>query len=263
MSGSATPTAIDEHMRACFSPRLLDRIGDELARPDGAADLGQVPDRVLMILFASRAGSTYAGELLANTPYFTSVSESFNPKQLYQVRTRRALSDDNDALRWMIANRGTPQAFAAKCGEPGLVSAWHLGFLDAVLDRASFILLKRRDSAAQAVSLFRAELSGRFHSSQQARHIIHVDQYDRERITVHHRVIERVYGSLGSFMERAGKRYRTIYYEDICADPAAFVRTTCMDLDLAPPDEFDGAVRLEILRDAISEEWIERYKRGE
>lgn len=262
MSDDEPGTALDDHMRASFSPSLLDRIGDQLTLPESRPDYREVPDRVLMILFASRAGSTYAGHLLANTPHFQRVAESFNPAQLSKIRADEGLADDGEALRWMIANRGTPRAFAGKCGEPGLASAWHLGFLDAVIDRVTFVLLKRRDSLAQAVSLFRAELSGRFHSPQKAQQQVRVDQYDREKIAVHHLIIEQVYASLTRFLERTGKAYRTLYYEDICADPEAFVRTTCLDLDLEPPEEFDGKVRLEILRDEINEEWVDRYCSG-
>lgn len=249
-------------MRACFNPLLLDRIGSELTLSGGRTDFREVPDRVLMILFASRAGSTYAGHLLANTPHFQRVAESFNPPQLHKIRVDQELADDGEALRWMIANRGTAQAFAAKCGEPGLASAWHLGFLNAVIDRVTFVLLKRRDVVAQAVSLFRAELSGRFHSPQKASQHVRADQYDREKIAIRLLIIEQVYESLVRFLTLTGRAYRTVYYEDICTDPAAFVRMTCVDLDLTPPDEFDGTVRLEILRDEINEEWIDRFRGG-
>jgi hypothetical protein len=71
-------TGVGPHMRACFNPLLLDRVGKELLLPDTRMDFRETPDRLLMILFASRAGSTYAGQLLANTPYFHRVAETFN-----------------------------------------------------------------------------------------------------------------------------------------------------------------------------------------
>jgi LPS sulfotransferase NodH len=75
-------------------------------------------------------------------------------------------------------------------------------------------------------------------------------------------IIEQVYQSLSNFLEQSGKAYRTLYYEDICADPAAFVHSTCEDLGLSPPTQFDGAARLKILRDELNEEWIERFHTG-
>lgn len=263
MSEQSRESDLDAVMQACFHPTMRDRIGGRLALPQERANYPEVPDKVLMILFASRAGSTYAGHLLANTPYFQRVAESFNSVQLGKIRQEHCLSDDAQALRRMIADRGTPQAFAAKCGEPGLISAWKLGFLDAVIDRANFIMLKRRDILAQAVSLFRAELTGRFHSPQKATREVRVEDYDREKIATHLMIIEQVYGSLTAFLEQSGTAYRTVYYEDICADPADFVTETCADLGLAPPSEIDCQVRLKVLRDAVNEEWMNRFSNGD
>ena len=249
-------------MEACFNSRMSIQVKNELVLPDRPTDFSDAPDHLLLILFASRCGSSYAGQLLANTPHFRQVREAFNVEQLAQIRSTHSLADDGEAARWMIANHGTHQAFAAKCGQPGLISAWHLGYLEAVFDRSKCLVLERHDRVAQAISLFRAELSGRFHSPQTAAREVQRDDYDREKIAIFHTVIDRAYEAIHRFLALTGKSYRTVYYEDICADPEAFVRDTCADMDLPMPATFDAEVRLEVLRDELSAEWIERFKRG-
>ncbi|QLC23144.1 hypothetical protein HFP51_13690 [Parasphingopyxis sp. CP4] len=249
-------------MEACFNSRMSAAVKNELVLPSDPTDFGDAPDHLLLILFASRCGSSYAGHLLANTPHFDQVREAFNVGHLAQVREKHNLADDGEAARWMITRHGTSKAFAAKCGQPGLIGAWHLGYLEAKFDRMNCLVLERRDRVAQAVSLFRAELSGRFHSPQKAAREVQLDDYDREKISVFHAVIDQVYDSLHRFLALTGKSYRTVYYEDICADPEAFVRDTCADMDLPMPATFDAEVRLEVLRDELSVEWIDRFKHG-
>ncbi len=250
------------HLYNCFHKGSIDGVREKLVLPDAPVDYGDLPDHLFMILFASRVGSTYAGQLLANTPYFDQVSESFNPPALLGARTDQGLADDGEALQWMIRNRGTARAFGVKCGEAGLFSAWHLGFLDAAFDRTKILLLERRDIVAQAVSIFRARLSGRFHSPQAIRQEVRAEQYDRDAISSHIAVIERIYDALRTFLAETGKEYRHIYYEDMCADPAGFVQSVCRDLDLPPTPGFDGKVGVKILRDEINEAWVERYRSG-
>lgn len=261
--GAVPESAIDRHIEACFNPRMTAQIKTDLVLPETVPDYSEAPDKLLLILFASRCGSSYAGQLLSNTPHFKHVKESFNPTQLQRIREEHGLADDSEAARWMIANRGTNQAYAAKCGQPGLLSAWHLGYLEAVLHRTHCLVLERRDRVAQAVSLFRAELTGRFHSPQKATRTVQLDDYDREKIEIFYTVIDNVYPSFYRFLDLTEKSYHTVYYEDICADPEAFVQTVCADMDLPMPDDFSAEVRLDILRDDLSAEWIERFKRGQ
>jgi Stf0 sulphotransferase len=220
----------------------------------------EAPPRIAAILFASRSGSSYAGRLLANTLYFRQVGENFAPDQLAAISKRRSLPDCHSAAQWMIGHRGTPEAFAYKAGFSVLAAAAHLGFLDQTLERTRFILLRRRDRVAQAVSLTRAELSGRFHSNQNDGRPVSRSDYDGDHIARNLDRIDRNERDLADFVTRTGKEAPTVYYEDICADPAAFVGLVCGLLDLPAPEAPATDVDLEILRDAISEKWSARFR---
>lgn len=232
-----------------------------------ASALGEIPDRpfqaptkIIALLFASRAGSSYAGRLLANTPYFKEVGENFAPDQLAAIADRRALPDLHSAAQWMIGHRGSPQAFGYKAGFTVLTSAAFLGFLDQTLARTQLLLLRRRDRIAQAVSLTKAELSGRFHSIQKGGRAVTFDDFDADLVAKNLSRIKRTEGDLADFIASIGREATLFYYEDLCADPAGFVETICTLLDLPVPESIDTDVDLEILSDAISEDWIMRFR---
>jgi LPS sulfotransferase NodH len=231
-------------------------LGDFPAAPFDA------PEKILCILFASRAGSSYAGRLLANTPWFGQVGENFAPDQLFAIAARRGLPDLHAAAQWMIRRRGSDRAFGYKAGFSVLASAAQLGFLGDTLERTRFVMLRRRDRIAQAVSLAKAEMSGRFHSNQDGAEALTAEDYDGEAILHCLHRIERAEHELADFAERVkGVAAPVVYYEDICADPAGFVGATLEMLDLPMPGDFDASVDLEILRDEVSEAWAARFRK--
>lgn len=160
----------------------------------------------------------------------------------------------------MISHRGSAQAFGYKAGFTVLASAAYLGFLDQTLARTQFLLPRRRDRIAQAVSLTKAELSGRFHSNQKGSRAVILDDYDANLVAKNLARIRRTEGDLSDFVARIGRDATLFYYEDICADPPNFVGSICALLDLPVPERIDTDVDLEILRDAISEDWTIRFR---
>lgn len=243
--------------RYAGAPRVRE-IGERLALPrQGGFD---IPPAVLMIVFASRAGSGYAGRLLAKTPYFNNVGENFRLDHLAAMRELHGLDDDWQAAQWMIGHRGTPQAFGFKGGFTQLIAATQLGFFPAALPRAKIIILKRRDTLAQAVSLYKARTSGRFHSVQPEGRAVRLDDYDGDAIARHLKHIERNYRWFEALFARLGKPAPIVYYEDICARPRRFVATMLRRLDLPPVAGFEPDVDLTILRDDINAAWAERFR---
>ena len=233
-------------------------IGDEL--DCGPAAGLRAPPAILCILFASRSGSNYAGRLLSNTPYFGEIAESFRPRQLEAVREREGLADCAAAAQWMIDNRGTPHAFGFKAGFNVLIGAAHLGVFPELLDRTSFLLLRRRDRVAQAVSLLKGELGGPMNTRQGEFREIGSGEYDAEAIADNVGRIRRNEAQLEDFAARLGQSAPLVHYEDICADPRGFVAETCRMLDLEPPAQLDIEVDLGVVRDEVSAEWCERFR---
>lgn len=262
MTPATGPVDLAAVARNSLGEATVDSIGEQIGWRGPPIGTDELPEHLLVMLFASRAGSTFAGDLLSGTPHFNRVGEFFNPRQLQRLREREGFADNPETLRWMIRRFGTPHAFGAKCGVPGLAGALATGFLEASFPRLRFLVLDRRDRVAQAVSLYRAELTGRFHARQQARGTIGPDDYNRAAIAERIGVIDRVYGMFDAFLARTGKSAARYWYEDVSDDPAGFVNAVCGDLGLDAPGDIDTEVRTTKLADDISAAWIARYRKG-
>lgn len=221
----------------------------------------RTPKHILIMLFPSRAGSNYFGQLLCSTGWFNEIGESFNTGQVAKIRERHELEDSHDALQWMIDNRGTPHAFGFKAGFFVLTAAAESGFLTEVIDRAHVILLRRRDRIAQAVSLQKGKMGGRMHTLQSGRRELTDEDYDGGALLREVHNIVRTEENLAECAQRLGKQAPVFYYEDICADPVTNVTAVCDMMGLEMPWHYSPRkVRLDVLRDDLSQRWIERFR---
>lgn len=262
MTTIARPTTSEEFLDFLLpyaKKRRQDQIRDILAltRRGGF----RAPEKILIILFPSRAGSNYFGQLLSSTGWFNLVGESFSPPQLIAVKEREKLNDLHEAAQWMIDNRGTEHAFGFKAGFKVLTAAAELGFLPEVIDRAQLVLLRRRDRIAQAVSAVKGLHTGKTHSRQPLQRPLEDDDYDGEAIAANHHSIVLTEVMQAEFVERLGKTAPLYFYEDICAEPEQHVTAVCDLMGLTMPDKYEPKkVTLEVLRDDLSRRWAERFR---
>lgn len=237
-----------------FVARIVDHL--ELTRRGGF----RAPEKILIILFASRAGSNYLGQLLSSTGWFREIGESFRPTQLTKIRDRYGLADHYEAAQWMIDNRGTPHAFGFKAGFNVLTSAAELGFLSEAAERAQFVLLRRHDRVAQAVSLVKGKLSGQMHSGQPVQRALTDADYDFEAIAFQGAIIAAREAQFADLTDRLGKSAPILYYEDILSRPEEHVRRLCELMELPMPASYEPNLRLSVLRDDLSARWAERFR---
>ena len=237
-----------------FVRRIVDHLA--LTRRGGF----RAPEKILIVLFASRAGSNYLGQLLSSTGWFREIGESFRPTQLTKIRDRYGLADHHEAAQWMIDNRGTPHAFGFKAGFNVLTSAADLGFLSETVERAQFVLLRRHDRVAQAVSLVKGKLSGQMHSGQPVQRALTDADYDFEAIAFQEEIIATREAQFADLVERFGKSAPVVYYEDILSRPEEHVRQLCELMGLAMPAQYEPNLRLSVLRDDLSARWAQRFR---
>lgn len=221
----------------------------------------RAPQHIFMMLFSSRTGSNYFGQLISSTGWFTEIAESFSPGQLGKIQVREKLADLHESAQWMIEHRGTPQAFGFKAGANVLMGSVETGVLPEIVDRAHVILLRRRDRVGQAISLFKGKLGARMHTRQTSERVLSDEDYDYEAIAREYHHIPRIDEKLAQFAERIGKQAPVFYYEDICADPVTNVKAVCdlMGLDM-PWHYVPRKVRIGVLRDELSERWATRFR---
>ena len=262
MTSGNPPRSREELLELCAELFRIDRVqqiqeGIPLSRYGGF----NTPKNILIVLFPSRSGSNYFGQLLSSTGWFTEIAESFSPGQLNKVKKLRGLDDLHGAAQWMVDHRGTPHGFGFKAGATVLTGAAHVGILSEVLDRAQIVLLRRRDRIGQAISLFKGKLGARMHTRQEHGEKLTDDDYDYLSIAREYRHIPRIENSLAEFAQRVGKKAPLYYYEDICEDPVRHVEEVSDLMGLEMPWHYaPRKVRLSILRDDLSERWAERFR---
>lgn len=125
-----------------------ERLGTRLVSP--WPDIGGC----LGVLFTSRSGSSYLARELAIRYDIGRMEECLNPHLVRGIPAAKVVA--SFAGRW----------FSLKLGIPGIISAELLGVMDRYLQQTSFILLRRRDIIAQAVSLVKANQTAQWHSTK-------------------------------------------------------------------------------------------------
>lgn len=256
------PRTREELLELCaelFGAGRVKEIQEKLPLPRSGGF--RAPKHIFMMLFPSRSGSNYFGQLLSSTGWFNEIAESFSPGQLAKIRDREGLGDLHDAVQWMVEHRGTPHAFGFKAGATVLMGAVETGLLPEIVDRAHVVLLRRRDHVGQAISLFKGKLGARMHTRQTSERTLTDEDYDFEAIAREYRHIPRVEDKLAQFAERIGKPAPVFYYEDICADPVTHVKAVCDQMGLEMPWHYaPKKVRIGVLRDELSERWANRFR---
>ena len=242
-----------------FGKERVQKIQEDIPLPQYGGF--RTPKNILMVLFPSRSGSNYFGQLLSSTGWFAEIAESFSPGQLNKVQKLRSLDDLHATAQWMVDHRGTPHGFGFKAGATVLAGAAHVGILSEVLDRAQIVLLRRRDRVGQAISLFKGKLGAPMHTRQEHGQKLTDDDYDYPSIAREYQHIPRIENRLAQFAERVGKKAPLYYYEDICEDPLKHVEEVCTLMGLEMPWHYaPRKVRLSILRDDLSERWADRFR---
>lgn len=254
------PIAV-EALRGALGSSEIEAIRSELVLGERPRRYRCPVDKVLIMLFAARSGSTYAGQLLANHPAFGRINEWLNPAWLRRVREKHGLADDRDAAQWLL-DEHSGKAFGFECTTVGLVASALVGLLDEILPRATFIVL-RRDPVSQAVSLHRAQISGRFNSAQPSVREVTERDFDYDRIAACRAVIETVYANHAKSLGALRHRANTYWYEDVVADPAGFQRSVYGEIGLEYTTDIGLDARIERLSDEINESWIARFRKIE
>lgn len=215
-------------------------------------------ESVPILLFAARAGSTYAGQLLANHPDMGRMAEWFNPARLHRIRDEHDFADHREAVQYILDHEAK-KVFGFECTLIGLISCTLLGFLDQLMPRTYFILLKRRDRVAHAVSLTKAQLSGQYSSNQQPKRTVTINDYDREKIAHNYRIVEGVYEKLEAFLARISAPSLEFFYEDIVENPASFQSSVYANLGLDKRSNIALGTSVKKIGDDVNSAWISRY----
>jgi trehalose 2-sulfotransferase len=226
--------------------------------------------KLYVIFLTPRSGSTWLTELALNSGELGCPQEWFNDEWIYSDELHlgcapprlRGISDVSAYID-SIVDEGQ--------GTAGIeLSVYQAMMLRELLDEpfdptllnASFYL-RRKDKAAQAISLYRSVLSGYWHSYQSDPGQLlsfKSTQYDFDEILKWRRHIDEIEARFDKLFYACGFDPIRIYYEELCRDPLGILNRICVALGKQPLRELPRS-SLGILRDAISTDWEERFAR--
>jgi LPS sulfotransferase NodH len=179
-------------------------------------------NRLYCIAFTPRSGSTWLGDLLTKSGIVGIPQEWFNP-DLAKTRAQQSGSTNLQGYySYLKRVMRTKEVF-------GLEMTWPQ--LDIVLqsegaiqfeDIQSWFFLRRKDFVAQAVSLYKAEMTGRFHSIQDIKPTAPVE-YNAQRISKNVQRIMAHEFAYSLFFQRRKIAPVELWHEELIALPPADV----------------------------------------
>lgn len=133
--------------------------------------------------------------------------------------------------------------------------------LERLFPHLRYVWVTRRDKICQAVSLVKARQSAEWKSmSASAQRSARLD-YSFHVVDVALRRIVQEECAWEEYFRHAGITPITVVYEDLTRNYECTVRRLLEDLEISLPTEYAfPAPRLHKQADAVSEEWVERYK---
>jgi trehalose 2-sulfotransferase len=142
----------------------------------------------------------------------------------------------------------------------GLSLAEHL---DGLFPQLRYVWVTRRDKVRQAVSLVKARQSTEWKAMSAQPERSDAADYNFHLVDLAVRRIVQEECSWEEYFTRAGVTPFTVVYEDLVRDYESTVRGLLDNLEIRLPREYVFPVpRLHKQADAVSEEWVERYRRG-
>jgi trehalose 2-sulfotransferase len=137
--------------------------------------------------------------------------------------------------------------------------------LERAFGRILYLHLSREDKLAQAVSLIKAEQTGLWHVAPDGTEIERLappkdPEYDFERIRRELAELESYDTAWNSWFAEQQITPLRIGYETLSADPAATLTRICAALGIPAPKPAEVKPGVAKLSDAISLDWMRRYK---
>ncbi|HEX3659587.1 MAG TPA: Stf0 family sulfotransferase [Pirellulales bacterium] len=218
-----------------------------------------------LIAFTQRSGSSWFCSLLRSTmvlgnPYevfeYTEADNCFVPK----LDPNKQGAGQWDNFTWVnhyASHRRCNRTQNGVCGAKVTWQQW--GVLIAGLERTPtpdcWVWLRRRDTLRQAISAYRAQMANQWDLFPGVGPSLPPD-FNVQRI-LHHAIVLREQDAAWShFFDSSRIRPLTLWYEDLCRDPATMVRQVAdrLSVETAP-----APTSMHIKQaDAVSQEWYER-----
>ncbi len=218
---------------------------------------GAPPVKSIMLASEERTGSEFLCQLMGATGRLGRPSEYLNT---YWMRRFIADYPDEVGAQMAIAHRvGTTAngCFAMKTHPVHIDRLLAGGSVAAAFPAPVVVRLHRRDLVAQAVSLYRARASNRYHAYVVAERDI---EFDGEAIRQALIELARARARWEVYVARNALDPLMIAYEDLAADPCRAVsEIACRAGEWVEPRDLDLAAPLRVQTDGVSVAWKQRF----
>lgn len=210
-----------------------------------------------VVCAVARSGSGYLCQLLSSTGVLGRPAEYFNTAGRRRYYSPDYPSDPNEQIEAVLRIGSTPNGIYGVKIFPDQFNAMAPYRWTQRLPSLKYIQLVRNDLLGQAISLLRAEQTGRWKSSDAGSS---QPRYDRRRIWRNMARLAEAEARWRVFFARNAIAPLKLCYETVVKDPQGAVDEVAEFVGLehsAPIDR--GKVDVAMLRDAASESWRRRF----
>jgi LPS sulfotransferase NodH len=210
-----------------------------------------------LLLTEARSGSEWLGSLANNTGRM-GISEEWIDSHFLGVKLRDLSGDDFFSLV-LARSRTENDRFAVKVFPRHLYLAsdiYGFDFVDRCMKErdTKLIFLRRNDRVRQAVSFARGLMTRQWRSDSVAKRMA---AYDFPTICRCYFRIEQSYSFWQHYLGLRSLPHESVVYEDLLADPSAYLRMLSEHLDVETP--MKPQTTLAIQRDDSTEAWVEKF----
>jgi LPS sulfotransferase NodH len=213
-----------------------------------------------LICSMPRSGSNLLCDLLSETGIAGAPTELFHPDMMRRLQRRWGTHTIEEYVAQLLARKTGPN------GVFGAKAHWgqyqpYFGDMDPrqLFPDLRFVFMHRRDHLRQAVSWVRSLQTLHWESTQPKQDRSAV--FDPEHITRKLGRIAREEEFWRDFFDRLGCEAHDVVYEDLTSSKHDTLHSLLEFVGASPPADFELPVPvLERQADALSEEWVERYR---
>jgi hypothetical protein len=229
---------------SAFTKPQVDRVASRLG-PVVHAPWPQL-EGCLGVLFTSRSGSSHLARELSKRFKIGRMEEALNPHRVEGIASANIIRSFADG--W----------FSFKLGVPGIISAELSGAIEQYIAATYFIMLMRKDIVAQAVSLVKANQTGQWHSHTAPKC---EPEYDATQLAASVRTIAAAVSSLRTYLDRAERPWRKLFYEDFEHGDFSIAEAICAEFRIPRFEEGEGPElrTLSRMADDVNESWRVRF----
>jgi trehalose 2-sulfotransferase len=187
----------------------------------------------------------------------TSSNETYSFSD-YLIAARAAASTENGTIGIRVM-WGTLEEMTAELGQlyPHLIGN-DLALLEKALGQLKFIYLYRNDVIAQAISLYRAEKTGYWHTVE-GQKSKQQPTFDFDAINLHRETLEQHNLAWKTWFQKVAVKPLAINYEELSADPIGSTKMVLEFLELELPEYKKLEAANQRLADETTTQWIEQF----